>query len=196
MALKAQQRLIHHLLSRKEEEGFTLVELIVVVMIIGILSSIAIPSFMNAGDKAKQQEASVLVSSYIKAAQAFYLENGTPANNAGDLSQYVKVMGCLNTDPNWCKNAQPPAIPIREVPPENTEWNSPSGYYSCRIFNNIRNLYVTSRSFNPRTNIECGPDGKFWGKGYGVSGCFNYSTGASKIVLSNTRGDIPSLPDC
>ena len=63
------------------ESGFTLVELIVVVMIIGILSSIAIPSFMNAGDKAKQQEASTLVASYIKAAQAYFTENSSPAIN-------------------------------------------------------------------------------------------------------------------
>ena len=39
-------------------------------MIIGILSSIAIPSFQNASDKAKQKEASSMIASYLKAAQA------------------------------------------------------------------------------------------------------------------------------
>ena len=54
----------------KDEEGFTLVELIVVVMMIGILSSIAIPQFMTAADKAKQKEATGIVAALVKAANS------------------------------------------------------------------------------------------------------------------------------
>ena len=49
----------------QDEEGFTLVELIVVVMMIGILSSIAIPQFMTAADKAKQKEATGIVAALV-----------------------------------------------------------------------------------------------------------------------------------
>ena len=73
------------------ESGFTLVELIVVVMIIGILSSIAIPSFINAGHKAKQKEASILLSSYLKAAQAYYIETGSIPKYSEHLADYVNV---------------------------------------------------------------------------------------------------------
>jgi type IV pilus assembly protein PilA len=39
------------------EEGFTLVELLVVMLILGLLAAIAIPSFFNQRDKAKDSEA-------------------------------------------------------------------------------------------------------------------------------------------
>ena len=74
-------------LSRAGRNGFTLVELIVVVAIIGILAAIAVPSFQNAGNKAKQKEASMMLSSYIKAAQAYYTDlSQMPVNAAGLVS--------------------------------------------------------------------------------------------------------------
>ena len=55
----------------KNQEGFTLVELIVVVVMVGILTSIAVPSFQFVTKKARQRVAAQ-ISTYIKAAQAFY----------------------------------------------------------------------------------------------------------------------------
>ena len=59
--------------QKVDESGFTLVELIVVVMMIGILSSIAIPQFMSSADKAKQKEATGIVAALVKAATAYNL---------------------------------------------------------------------------------------------------------------------------
>jgi type IV pilus assembly protein PilA len=69
-----QTKFLQHLLNKKDNAGFTLIELLVVIIIIGILSAIALPSFLNQANKAKQSEAKTYVGSMNRAQQAYYLE--------------------------------------------------------------------------------------------------------------------------
>ena len=58
--------------SLKRQDGFTLVELMVVVAIIGLLSAVAIPNFRKYQAKAKMSEAKLQLSSVYTAETAFF----------------------------------------------------------------------------------------------------------------------------
>jgi type IV pilus assembly protein PilA len=58
-------------------QGFTLVELMIVVAIIGILASIAIPNFQKYQARARQREANIALSSVYTALRSFSSEYNT-----------------------------------------------------------------------------------------------------------------------
>ncbi|WDP88648.1 MAG: prepilin-type N-terminal cleavage/methylation domain-containing protein [Desulfobacter sp.] len=57
------------------KKGFTLIELMIVVAIIGILAAIAIPNFLAYQCKAKQSEAKSSLGDIRKTQEAYYAEN-------------------------------------------------------------------------------------------------------------------------
>ncbi len=59
---------------RRGQKGFTLIELMIVVVIIGILAALAIPRFMKATTKAKQSEAKQLLKQIYVMQRAYRQE--------------------------------------------------------------------------------------------------------------------------
>ena len=76
MKTEFKAKFLQHINKRRQDQGFTLIELLVVIIIIGILSAIALPAFLNQANKAKQSEAKQYVASLNKGQQAYYAENG------------------------------------------------------------------------------------------------------------------------
>lgn len=104
MKTELKAKLLQHLLGKKKEnEGFTLIELLVVIIIIGILSAIALPSFINQAAKAKQTEAKTTVSSVNKGQQTRRIEQGTFATSITDLAIGLTATSTANY--NYTLNA-------------------------------------------------------------------------------------------
>jgi type IV pilus assembly protein PilA len=85
---------------RKVQQGFTLIELMIVVAIIGILAAIAVPQYQTYTKKSKFTEVTQATSPYKLAVEACYQDTGalgscgTPGSNgipsdAGSNGKYV-----------------------------------------------------------------------------------------------------------
>ena len=73
-----------HTLSRSKRRGFTLIELMVVVLILGVLAAIIVPNVIGSADVAKAGAAKQDVASLMQALKLYRLDNGRyPSSDQG-----------------------------------------------------------------------------------------------------------------
>jgi prepilin-type N-terminal cleavage/methylation domain-containing protein len=70
----------------RNTKGFTLIELMIVVVIIGILAAIAIPKFNQVSKNAKEAEAAPVLRQMCTLAETYKDQNGTDAASVANLN--------------------------------------------------------------------------------------------------------------
>ena len=74
----------------RNSKGFTLIELMIVVVIIGILAAIAIPKFNNVSQSAKEAEADPVLKQLCSLAESQYLKNNRWPANQDSIPEWVE----------------------------------------------------------------------------------------------------------
>jgi type IV pilus assembly protein PilA len=87
---------------KRIQQGFTLIELMIVVAIIGILAAVALPAYQDYTVRAKMSEVMLAASACRTSITEIYQSGGTPpgAGNWGCEGASSKYVGTVATDAN------------------------------------------------------------------------------------------------
>ena len=107
MLLKLRQRMA------QDESGFTLVELLVVMLILGLLAAIAIPAFFNQRDKARDAEAKSAVRTAETAIETYATDNNGTYDRCGLCGSGRPRADSLQRSSRRSSDVGAPAVPAR-----------------------------------------------------------------------------------
>jgi prepilin-type N-terminal cleavage/methylation domain-containing protein len=101
--------MLHHVPKTRARRGFTLVELAVVIVIIGVLAAFGVPRFLKSVERSKASEAFAYLTAIRSAEERYIAQQGTYTQdvNALDIqSQPPKYFSTGNINPGSTGNIQ------------------------------------------------------------------------------------------
>jgi prepilin-type N-terminal cleavage/methylation domain-containing protein len=159
----------------RREGGFTLTELAVAMLVVGILSSIAVPSFLGARNNAYDKEAQASIDATLLAAETHYAQYGdfSDSMTATCISSTLFPADLQKQDPNidMVAAATPSSGPRTVSVQTGVTWNSNSESLGCQA------VYATALSRS----------GTCWVARLTVEGKFLVTGGVSPIIVKSDK---------
>ena len=115
-------------LRRHTQNGFTLIELMVVLLIIGVLAALIVPNVLDRANDAKTMAAKTDVRNVLQALKLYRLDNGRYPTNEQGLAALVSQPTADPIPVNWRKN-------VDQLP--NDPWGKPYMYLNPGIHGEV-----------------------------------------------------------
>jgi len=115
---------------KKKSRGFTLIELMVVIVILGILAGLVLPRFMGRTEEAKKTKARLQIENLEGALKLYKLDTGTYPTTEQGLEALVQKPSTGAVPKNWREGGYLEKAKVPEDP-----WGRPYVYISPGIKN-------------------------------------------------------------
>ena len=138
--------------TQKSHDGFTLMEMLITVSILGILTTIALPNYLNQVNRSRQNEAA-----------------STIAQIQTTIASYADEFGVLPT--SWAELNETSAVMTENGPAISNNFQAitlAGGHYDVAISNN-NNLFTIRATRDEAPNLN-------------IVACVNLTNGASGII--------------
>lgn len=134
-------------ITRRAPKGFTLVEILIVVIILGILAAIVIPQFTSASEDARQNSAKSLLQTVRSQVELYKMQHGdqyptSDGTATGDWTNFSKLTG--KTDADGTINAAGAYGPYLQQEPKNPWTQSGTVVFTEATFTDTSGYVATA----------------------------------------------------